>query len=438
MRALRRGLISFFIAATGTIASSCVLVPDADETPSAPTIKDVVARVKCDLVAAMEAPLTEYPWFQTWTAQVSLNFIVDDQAAVTPAATFTQPLTTESLPLRVANAPRSWNLGLGAGVTTTATRSETITFTMSLREIYDDLSFRRGAARCPTTTSIGLNSNLGLAAWVHDSFAPVDADYLVSGHHKSPKSAGAAPSAPKATTTAMAFVRKLVSQTPKNPTESSEIIAVYGQVGQDLLNISKYEISDPTQDPKVADPTPINLDDPTSVPTCAPLPSGLPKTLTDAASKPPPQDKKVISFVDQKHLSVLVECTIASSRRLISLVASKPGPRSSSDNQLLQWAHAVVDYLLPFELDPPMDVISDQIEFTIVYTGSISPSWTLLHFKGPTTGSSLLSGTKTLTHTLNVVIGPPASVDQVSQLSALQIGTAVNNALRVNGISTGP
>jgi hypothetical protein len=89
------------------------------------------------------------------------------------------------------------------------------------------------------------------------------------------------------------------------------------------------------------------------------------------------------------------------------------------------------------ELDPPLDAIGHQVQFVIVYNASISPSWTLVSFKGPSPGSgSLASATKTLTHTLNIAIGPPGSPDVANTLGALQIGTAIGNQINVNGLGS--
>jgi hypothetical protein len=88
-------------------------------------------------------------------------------------------------------------------------------------------------------------------------------------------------------------------------------------------------------------------------------------------------------------------------------------------------------------LDPPLDTISHQVQFIVLWNASANPSWTLLHFKGPSPSSgSMFSATKTSTHTLNIVLGPPSSPDLLNAISALQIGTAVSNA--VNTAPTSP
>jgi hypothetical protein len=80
-------------------------------------------------------------------------------------------------------------------------------------------------------------------------------------------------------------------------------------------------------------------------------------------------------------------------------------------------------------VDPPIDTVSHQVQFIIVWNASATPSWTLLHFKGPGPATGTLASlTKTKTHTLNLVMGPPSSVDSQGALAALQISTALFNA----------
>jgi hypothetical protein len=168
----------FLTIAIGSGVSSCIRVPDADQIASPPSIEQIVARVKCDLESAVSPYLLDrdmrYEWFKSWTAQANLNFIVNDQIGLTPGATFTQPLTTASISLRVTNAARSWNLGVGAGLTTTASRNETVTFSMSLRDLSDELVARRSSFGCGIgTVGLDLHSDLMLDQWIADALTRI-------------------------------------------------------------------------------------------------------------------------------------------------------------------------------------------------------------------------------------------------------------------------
>jgi hypothetical protein len=90
---------------------SCTTVPDLGPTTESIPIYKVVERVKCELIDAMKGPLhdaaaaarhhqkSRYAFLQGWAAGVDLTLIVNNEAQISPGATFTQPLTSESIPL---------------------------------------------------------------------------------------------------------------------------------------------------------------------------------------------------------------------------------------------------------------------------------------------------------------------------------------------------
>ena len=57
--------------------------------------------------------------------------------------------------------------------------------------------------------------------------------------------------------------------------------------------------------------------------------------------------------------------------------------------------------------DPPIDSISHQIQFLVGLSGSISPNFTLVKFRGPATSGSLASASRVRTHTLSIVMAAP-------------------------------
>lgn len=613
---LARTVLAAFVALE---FSACVLVPPPDPISSGPNVDQVVRRVKCDLVTAI-APLLrreKNTWLQTWTAQASLTYIVNDAVTLTPGATFTQPLTTESLPLRVANASRSWNFGLGAGYNTTASRNETLSFSVSLQEIKDQGRANPGSEFCNYPTIADIQSELGLKEWIASALTPVAENSLTPGHHKT-KSGNASPSSSSSSTKSSSggananlasFVttpnslidisKALATVTAKFSTPTNSLLPpdVLDQqaIVQGLVSrITAREIYDPTTqvatsvsgvfptkgssaggtrivitgnnfieqngvtiggipvDPdklKVAsdsticavapkhDATPSNaaadvvvntpdgaaaktqaftFDDkslisvdppsgdistpPTSVTIFGtdftnatgvtfggqPVPQGswsidphnpgiihaaAPKNnpgvvdvVVNMPQKTNPHDmdftgagfftyydakttsappacpsqattkKKVIAYVDER-LNRDVNRMLFESHKLILLAErylalSRDDDQKVALNAVLQTAKALEDAIQGLQLDPPVDAIAHQVQFIIVYNASASPSWTLLHFKGPSPGSgSLASASATLTHTLNIAIGPPGSADVANTLGALQIGTAVGNAI---------
>jgi hypothetical protein len=154
--------------------------------------------------------------------------------------------------------------------------------------------------------------------------------------------------------------------------------------------------------------------------------------------------KKIIAYVDLA-LDEIIDKALFKSRELVNLLEERMKITSNNSaewkklNERLQTTKALADSLLALQLDPPLDAVGHQVQFIIVFNASISPSWTLLHFKGPSPGTgSGASATGTLTHTLNIAMGPPSSPDVANTLGALQLGTAIGNSINTGAISITP
>ena len=63
---------------------------------------------------------------------------------------------------------------------------------------------------------------------------------------------------------------------------------------------------------------------------------------------------------------------------------------------------------LPSQIDPPIDSVAHSISFVVAYGAGISPSWSLLQWKGPggRANNSLFGATGNRTHTLNLALAP--------------------------------
>jgi hypothetical protein len=179
--------LSALCAAVGLGLSDCVRVPNADPVAAGPNIDQVVRRVKCDLVAAVKDKLhrEHNTWLQTWVAQASLTFIVNDASTLTPGATLTQPLNIISEAGRISNFGQSANLGLGVGYNTTGSRNETVTFSLAFEELADHPL--RDPEHCEYPNETDLKSELGLKGWIDAALTPAQRGHLVPGHHKSAK-----------------------------------------------------------------------------------------------------------------------------------------------------------------------------------------------------------------------------------------------------------
>jgi len=371
--------------------ANCVRIPAADDLAQGPRVDEIVRRVKCDLYDAVQDRLNApygYEWLHSWTAEANLNLIVNDQTQISPGATFTQPLTTESIPLRVTNMARSFTFGVGAQANNTATRNETVSFTVSMNELMDQ--FGKGRQNCEFPNYVDLRSDLGVKEWVAAALAPVDEGDLAVGYHKTPKTGAGA-----------ATVKTAVSNASK-------------AIVQSKLAAGKYDCDNPNSIPP-RHPGP---------PTHAAIRDDLGRLYCELSHVVDPNEYD-FSKLDGGQVRQLAQIVTDIHTAIADLMSLHTRSGLNVASALEQTAIELAVFL-----DPPLDTISHQVQFIIVWNASASPSWTLLHFKGPSPSSgALFSATKTKTHTLNIVLGPPSSPDAQGALNALQIGTAVGNAL---------
>ena len=385
---VRHGIVLSCLLAVGVMLGDCTRTPAPDAMASGPTVDDIVQRLKCDIYGAfvdrLNAPYG-YEWLHFWTAQTSLNLIVNDQSQIAPGVVFTSPLRAVTVPGVVTNFSQSFNMGLGAQWSNTATRNKSITFTVSLDELKAEFETR--PHNCHFPDSIDLQSDLGIGEWIDASLSPVEHGFLNPGYHKAPKTGAAAASA-KAT------LNKELPPTYKNNSTVQ---------GPDCLPPKRPVVSRNQLDFDLVfcDLAEVN---------------SLDLTQLDG-----PQVRFLAKTVSDIHALIRV------------VIRQRDQSRSAADRKAKQ---EFIDGLendalaLAVFVDPPIDTLSRQVQFIIVWGASANPGWTLLKFKGPNPASgSMLSGSETKTHTLNVVLGPPSSPDLQNASYALQIGTAVSNSI---------
>ncbi len=390
-------LVSIMSAMTLT---NCVRIPVADDLGKGPQVDEIVRRVKCDLYEAFADRLNApagYEWLHGWTVQANLNLIVNDQSILSPGATITQPLTAVTIPGKVSNFGQSFSFGVGASWTNTTTRNESITFTVSMTELMKQFGGPHSDCNFPNT--MDLRSELGLKQWVSAALTPVDVGDLRVGYHKAPKTGGS--------TTMVAAALKDLQPALKG--------ALIGTVPK-----GSYDCDNPDSlPPRSSGP-----------PSAATLQSDIVYLSCDYSHI---ANKKEFDFskLNGNQVSFIAQ-TITDFQRAIADLQCLNTPDAAKVIAALERTALA----LAVFVDPPIDVMSHQVQFIIVWNANASPSWTLVNFKGPNPASgSLFSATKTQTHTLNITIGPTSSPDATNALSALQIGTAVGNALTAGGVT---
>jgi len=406
MRLLCRAVLLLMIGG-GLSSGGCAYVPPLHEDGIA--ISEIVERVKCELAIAMPKPEGEYPtgpyqWMRDWTAKVDLTLITNDQSAVTPSTSFIYPMHPETLPL-IGTFARSFTFGVGAGLTNNAIRNEDVSFTLSMKELQN----KKYNPECSPSAAPGLYGNLGLKEWIDAALTPVDKDMLTIGFHTAP---GAKPTAGGAKSTAADPIQNLqadagnaqdyASKAKKSAQNAKSAAAKYRVDSQVAApSVSRRDIQNSFDQAGIA------LGQANTASRLAKDADADFQGLTDT-QKNDPKVKAYKNQADQAAKS-------ATSATAEANAAWKSLPK-----------------------DPPLDSIAHQVQFIVLATANASPSWTLVHFKGPAASNTLASVNETQTDTLNIAMGEPAGTinagpEQIRQLNNLHL-----DSLQFQTFSTTP
>jgi hypothetical protein len=434
------------------MTGACTQVPGLDVEAESVRIIDIVKRVKCDIYDAFTEDTADgrrklisdregYKWLESWTAQVDLNLLVNNQSGLTPGVTIVDPLHQVAIP-RVGTFSQSFTMGLGGGLNTTAARTETITFSLSVREIEAELrnpSHKSWAYQnCQFENGPGLRSELKLREWIASALAPADArrPYLTVGHHRSPRSSSSSgaknagskvqrgvsalsigPSvqednklvsdAQRAIAVLMPKIRALKQGLPgdKLNQEIDQTIKIVRAALQSIGNDSR--LKGIREHLRVAE---ITL-------------TWVVRFSTLARRQDLPQNQ-VTRLIDQLATDIDEISTFTTTREIEEALKT------------LQEAKSDLEQVIA-NLDPPIDSISHQVQFVLALSANASPQWSLVRFKGPSPNNGLVGGSHSNTHTLTIVMGASPN-DVASKLNSLQIGTNIGNALNTTTIRVAP
>jgi hypothetical protein len=435
------------------MTGACTQVPGLDVEAESVRIIDVVKRVKCDIYEAFTEETPDgrrklisdkegYEWLASWTAQVDLNLLVNNQSGLTPGVTIVDPLHQVAIP-RVGTFSQSFTMGLGGGLNTTAARTETITFSLSVREIEAEMrnpSHKSWAYQnCQFENGPGLRSDLKLKEWIASALAPADArrPYLTMGHHKSPRSSssqgakkaggkvqggvgalsleGPRPlednrlvsDAIKAISAVMPKIRALKQGVPgdKLNQEINQTIKIVREALQSIRN--EPGLKGVREHFRVAE---ITL-------------TWIVRFSTLSRRQDLPQNQ-ITRLIDQLAADIDEISTFATTKEIEESLKTLQEGKSELEQVIANF-------------DPPIDSISHQVQFVLSLSANASPQWSLVRFKGPSPNNGLVGGSHSNTHTLTIVMG--ASPNEVSnKLNSLQIGTNIGNALNSTTIRVAP
>jgi hypothetical protein len=301
-----------------------------------------------------------------WTAKVDLTLITNTRSTITPTSVFN-------------NTARDITLGIGAGLDTTAERTEVLSFSLSLAEMRQ----YKKRAECNLPNGRGVYGNLGLHEWVESALDPVEAGKLSIGRH--PRLGGRAPPAPAVTPL---IERKLALDPLAELKQAKSAVAHYAKYAEDKLVRARED--------GAKGKIQATYDD-----------AGY---IYGAEIKARPERQKVKTLAQGLLKS---EPNLKNEIQDLQVEAAELGGK-------IDTAKSEVDAIIK-ELphDPPIDSLSHSVKFVVAVSGNLSPNWILVNFRGPASSGSLLSGSRTTTHTLNIVMGSPD--EQNRQLTNLVI-----------------
>ena len=464
--------IAFLLPVCASVAAGCMSAPDLSDATGAEhseiMIKDVVQRVKCEVSQAFDDKVEqrEFLWLASWTAHADLTLAIDDTSGVAPNGSYTNYLghsATSASKTPLASVTDAFSLGASASLNGSATRSETVSFTIALDELKrwrrqldkKEANLPPEKKTCYFNGATGVNGNLGLKEWVDSAFYPVQNGDLYAGIHPyggGGKQAGGTqgPGGGGARAQAKAEVllsRKIIVDAEKNwekeigdlQKETKDTFASIDQNDSDLtatnkdlktklstLKDSKYDaVLDPhlkqsyNQGKSSLDKISQYVQgNEASQKNC----KAFETLLSDAANKlkdlqtalatPGTEDVPLPLERAYNALSKAMEAIQAKDRLTNTLDFAQQADKCSKQLAKIAAEAKMTADALPDKIDPPIDFVLHSLTFVVTYGGGISPSWSLLQWKGPGATGSLLSATGTRTHTLNLALAPRATASQ--------------------------
>ncbi len=458
----------FLLPVCASVISGCMSAPPLQEATGvengAPNIfiKDVVQRVKCELSDAFyyKVEQRDFLWLASWTAHADLTLEINDNAGISPSGQYTKfqktQLNKDAVNNQLAGSPAKplaptptflpmFTLGAGASLSGQAIRTETLSFTIALDELKrwrKDLDKREAGLppekkTCNFSSEMGITGNLGLKEWVDSAFFPVETGQLQAGIH--PSQGGAKPSTTQGP--------KQAAATPKPKAELSiEQIAADTKAWQKSLTglqsdtkASNTKIDDATKTLDTADANLKNrfqvLSDSKFGPVLAPYLKQRYEQFGNEYDQYTQSHKKSeqncakfkndvdTALKDNQDLTALLKANTPIgemkipynelSNKIDNILNNKTpadyakaASRCADDLTLLADQATKNADSLPNQIDPPIDAVSHSLQFVVAYGANITPSWTLIQWKGPGLTQNFASASGTRTHTLNLALAP--------------------------------
>jgi hypothetical protein len=422
---------------------------------------------------------SKYAWLQNWTVQADLTLQIVDQATLSPGASITQPLhngyPTNAGPTSIASSgvttittlPQSFAVAGGVNLNGQAMRTETMSFVFSVKELGDWRRLPETNRRCALSDNMDLGGRLGLREWVTDAVRPVvdERELLYAGYHPKPTGApmpkpDAKPTAPTPRVTAFACtfddVQKRLDDAETTLIESNNTAIEVGKfavvlpkkqqsaeaaVNKELDKLKKndryYAVLDPvvrqTQDGIKTHFDALDQDITKKInlvneqlKSAEAAGNGLGKRIDgtrddieEAIAKNQTDESTCRSF-GQRVSDVQTAAEIV--KDFVGAAKKNAQSAQASIKEMSDYVVKAVAEFLSKQIEPPIASIGQSVQFILAYGGNVTPTWTFVRFKGPS--SPLFAASGTQTHSLVITLGQPGS-----DISQNQLVLRVNNSL---------
>ncbi len=439
-----------------SVLPGCVSAPPLSEATGTQhsdiMIRDVVQRVKCELSDAFYYKVEErdFLWLASWTAHADLTLEINDNAGISPSGQYTKFRRSAPNPDAGPGASKVlqfFTLGAGANLSGQAARTETLSFTIALDELKrwrTDLNRMEAnlppeKRTCNFNSEMGVTGNLGLKEWVDSAFFPVVTGDLQAGIH--PSQGGMKPSTTQGPKQGQAVPQlKLGAQPTKEDMErDTRAWQTYLSGLQNKTKTANSKTDDATKKIDTADANLKNklkaLSDSNFEPVLAPYLRqryALYKNIDQIIQSHKNSEEKCAKFKsdvddtlkDTQDLAAKLKANVPLEELQIPYgdlntkvqnIMNNDEPRGDYVKMTARCASVLTQIAdqatkdadsLPNQVDPPIDAVSHSLQFVVAYGANITPSWTLIQWKGPGLTQNFLSASGTRTHTLNLAIGP--------------------------------
>lgn len=425
------------------LVSACASVPSLEgATGTAESnilVRDIVRQVKCEISDAFDAKVEDrrFYWLQNWTAKVDLTLMINEQAGLSPSVSYTKffpnafnfDAGSSSLTSKVISpVAQFFTLSAGANLSEQAQRSETITFSLSLKELKVwRKRLRSAAARSGTRIEelicdphgLELRGRLGLQEWIELALYPVEGLELQAGEHPSPlgPSKPPGPSArgqpterllPQDLSLAEAQRRVLQAATAAR-SSASKARQFQQDIGGLVSTLETYVQSNASFFPVLTD----------ELKTLIPRYVANVKTAHEYARQDAENAEEAVKTIEK----INSEVDAAVRARAGGFSATRVEDAKSAANDAKKFENdagkqkrlaSSMAQKFP-SLNPPVDGLLHSVQFVVAYGASVAPNWTLLQWKGPSLTVPGASASGVRTHILNIALGPTAEQNWLIQ-----------------------